>query len=894
MFIYILVYKIGEIFKDLCKIGSAEENIQERISGYKTSYPIFSNRTHDLHIFELISNSPTCREIERIIKHISQYSNFPYKWHNNKLCDDAYKNNGGEEFYYFTDIKSMHEFFELLHVEYKYTKADLNTFFDDMSYERERSISSDISKWTNMIFSVKEKLNIIMRDYQQDTINKTLEYLKTYSIGKIILPCGTGKSFVMFEAILAIFKFPCAVFVPSLTLLSQIGSMFDKLLTQYDSDIKMIFIGSDYNDKILNKHEIFTKSDTEYIKKYINKHKKVIIVSTYQSCLCLADLDLELILFDEAHRTAVAQKSINSSDSDDSDSDIYSGFSFFVAQYKHKCIKLFFTATEKIVGLNNLDDPDEVLQVISMDDEKLYGKTINQMTLREAIERNAVSNYKIIRPDKCIDDFINKDMKESIIAKYGKYIKSTKKNKLIIAYYAKCIILKENIPKYKFNKIVTKHTKIEHCNLFCEMLKDNLKDLDVLCDVIDGELSIPKRQIIIDKFKSAKISIICSAKCLVEGVDIPCIDCVMPVDEIESSIDIYQFLLRGFRLFPSKQYAYIFLPLLLSEDDDMINWKREYNNVRIVLRTMEDHDELIKQQIQTGYVADNGNIICGDGNLIIFDNSDVDNSNIKIKKLFRDLNTKIITDLNSISPETYDKAREYISSLNLRTKKDFYKWCDNRSNHFNIPKNPDVIYKTCGWTTWKAFLGSNVWDISDVQKIILAHNKSLSEKIKEIKEYKIKFILANHGPISLDDLENKYGIKKEEKILKIKNVDKDKNDLYMCDHVDFLMIDCKQKYDRYVEYHKECNLPSFDELEEMNEKSIDINDFFKINMSNYLSWDDLVKTARKFYKENQNNKYMYNDYYNELLILNNKIPKDPSIYKEFTNYKNLFCIEEDE
>ena len=55
---------------------------------------------------------------------------------------------------------------------------------------------------------------------------------------------------------------------------------------------------------------------------------------------------------------------------------------------------------------------------------------------------------------------------------------------------------------------------------------------------------------------------------------------------------------------------------------------------------------------------------------------------------------------------SFEEAREFVRSLNLTSVKEWYKWYKYKKMHLNIPRNPNTTYKGKGWTGWGDFLGN--------------------------------------------------------------------------------------------------------------------------------------------------------------------------------------------
>jgi hypothetical protein len=404
-------------------------------------------------------------------------------------------------------------------------------------------------------------------------------------------------------------------------------------------------------------------------------------------------------------------------------------------------------------------------------------------------------------------------------------------------------------------------------------------------------MSMNKRNVITNKFEQSKTSILCSAKCMNEGVNIPIIDCVVPVDNMESSIDIVQFVGRAFRKHLNKKMSYVFIPMLISEGTDIVNFKSDYNNVRVLLRALSHQDSRIVQWFNEYSAPHNDNIKKLLNNIIEFS---TDGTN----KFELDIKMKLIKDFNKCAPESFDKAKEIVKSLKFVTKNEYNEWCDNRESHFNIPKNADSVYKTLGWITWSDYLSTSNADKKDIEVRVQKHNKNLKNKITDINEH-IKYLLVNDGDLTLNEIKQKlkkngFIVKNinDKYMLSIKNILICNKNTYSFNDIEMKYIDINaiRKYDKFARHHK---LPSMDELTELF-GNINTNKFFGIEMNKFLKWINLCELARSFYAEHKNIDRMGGYYYDELIKKHSNIPKDPTSYKEFTNFNTLFGIQNED
>jgi len=355
---------------------------------------------------------------------------------------------------------------------------------------------------------------IIYRYYQNECIKKIDEWnAGNEERGRLTLSCGSGKT-EMIKYASSLFS-KVLIIVPSLTLLEQTIDYFKP-----------------YN--LIN----FSSTGTEDINLMILK-KKYAIITTYQSAPKLTEIEFDIIIFDEAHRTTgVCEKH----------------YAKMLNASSKK--KLFLTATEKIY---DIDEDDEAKVLYSMDDEEMYGKTIYQYPLRKAIMDGYLTDYRIII------NVSNPDNKLQCVANY--FNENTLNHSLIY-----------------FNTI-------ERSKEGAKFLKENLKDVYV--KHIDGNMSQKKVKKCIEKFKEKDKAIICSCRVFQEGINIPAVDSVIFYDMRNSMVDLTQCMGRCLRLYEGKMMSYA---IFLIEN---VNYDKQKRKIQQLMRNLIHNDSIILDNIKS-------------------------------------------------------------------------------------------------------------------------------------------------------------------------------------------------------------------------------------------------------------------------------------------------------
>jgi Predicted helicase len=116
---------------------------------------------------------------------------------------------------------------------------------------------------------------------------------------------------------------------------------------------------------------------------------------------------------------------------------------------------------------------------------------------------------------------------------------------------------------------------------------------------VNGTMSSGERKSHLDEFKEAQIGIMSNARCLTEGVDIPTVDAIAFIDPKKSLIDIVQATGRAMRKAEGKDKGYIFVPVVVGEDDDPEECleSSDFKTVWQILQAMVEQDQHLKDKV---------------------------------------------------------------------------------------------------------------------------------------------------------------------------------------------------------------------------------------------------------------------------------------------------------
>jgi superfamily II DNA or RNA helicase len=430
--------------------------------------------------------------------------------------------------------------------------------------------------------------------HQKEAIEKITAALKETDRTTAVMACGTGKTLVALWAAEAQKPKTVLVLVPSLALLSQTlpdwckqtswGERFRYLCVCSDASVDRSAKEDEYALK-QSDLEFSVTTDAKVVKDFVSDNQSGVnvIFSTYQSAEVVAKgtkgKTIDLGIFDEAHKTTGPKE----------------GLFAFGLNDKNLRIKkrLFLTATPRHYKLNKRDK-DGDFQVVSMNDEAVYGKVSYRLPFSTAVAAGIIVPYKVI-----ISVSLNKEVDAELLRRGSTRVR---RDEIQAKWVANQIALKRAIEKTGASKIITFHSRVNLAEDFAgddaRGFKEHVKGLDVFH--VNGSQNAADRKALLEGFKSAPKGLITNARCLTEGVDVPAVDMVAFVDPRKSKIDIAQAAGRAMRQSKatSKKLGYIVVPLFIEqkkgETEAEAFTRAGFDEVAEVLAAMlESDDDLV-------------------------------------------------------------------------------------------------------------------------------------------------------------------------------------------------------------------------------------------------------------------------------------------------------------
>jgi predicted helicase len=480
-------------------------------------------------------------------------------------------------------------------------------------------------------FKAKKQL----REHQQSALNAVAAGLKEAERGKLIMACGTGKTFTGLKIAerLAGKGKRVLFLVPSLSLLSQTLTEWTQesetplhsFAVCSDSDVGKKRKAEDDAVQVFT-HELrypaTTKADrlaAEMQKRHDDEHMSVVF-STYHSIDVISRAQHEqglapfdLVICDEAHRTTGATF-------DEEDESTF--VRIHDADYIRATKRLYMTATPRIYGDNaKIKAESGEVTLCSMDDEALYGKELFVINFSEAVQRGLLTDYKVLVLT-VEESVINRRLQEMLkdennqlkvddaakivgcwkaLAKQGLHEQLIGDDEPMKRAVAFCQVIS---PNYKGTK--HKVSSVNIANMFQSVVEayQESEEIDeasrLICEAehVDGGMNASAKEAKLkwlkDEPPANTCRILSNVRCLSEGVDVPALDAVLFLTPRNSQVDVVQSVGRVMRNAPGKKRGYVVLPVVIPagmEPHEALNDNQTYKVVWQVLQALRSHDD---------------------------------------------------------------------------------------------------------------------------------------------------------------------------------------------------------------------------------------------------------------------------------------------------------------
>ena len=548
--------------------------------------------------------------------------------------------------------------------------------------------------------------------FQETAIAEAVTHFQTRdnARGKLIMPCGTGKSLMAYWMAREMDAKSIILAVPSLALIKQsLGDWTAEFLAE---GIRPEWLAVCSDDSVGSMKEADSTVSTVYeagipattdqleIIEFLEKTTDApkVIFTTYQSGQVLAEacttagFTADLLIADEAHKTVGSSaKKFATLLSDDN---------------IHINKRLFMTATERVIRGSGEGE------VVSMDDVSVYGEVFHQMSFAEAIREKIICDYKILTL------FVSENETAHLVSE-GQAVEVQQGNRKVETdahSLAVGLAVEKAFKKYGIKRAITFHSSIKRAENFVAQQREFSglveEDIEIDYQTISSKQTAGQRSKRLHDFKSKDLALLSNARCLTEGVDIPSIDCVAFVDPKQSVVDIVQAAGRAMRRSEEtgKEFGYILLPISVPEGASFEECAEatDFKAVSKVITALSTQDERIAEEL-------NAETEAAGGGRIIIDSDTLDSPVLGLDDFSKNIKAEIWKSVGRANYLSFLEARLLVRKKRFPRAIEYREFA---SQHPNIPKFPETAYAE--WISWPDWLGNQWLDYSEAQKIVSA------------------------------------------------------------------------------------------------------------------------------------------------------------------------------
>ena len=463
------------------------------------------------------------------------------------------------------------------------------------------------------------------REHQREAIAAVLDGFQQHDRGKLIMACGTGKTYTALRiAEEQVRPGGTVLFLaPSITLVSQ-------SIREWGNDASVAMrIHAVCSDPKTGRRQNRKDEDTNEIAAYdlvspattsaetlvanvsnsrTDRHRTVIF-STYQSLDVIAAAQqqglgkIDLVICDEAHRTTGVTL-------------VEGAESEFTKVHHDRHIaadkRLYMTATPRIFDERSRTKAGEVNATLaSMDDESVYGPEFYRLSFADAVEKRLLCDYRVLIFG----------VNEAAVARNVQGMLADDDNSLTLNDAANIVaswnaISKQKSPYEDFGddpapmrRVVAFANRICQSKRFSTTFNGTVQEYTeksrtylerkYVSDHVDGRQNALVRGNKLEWLRGGsdadECHILSNARCLTEGVDVPALDAVLFLSPRSSQIDVVQAVGRAMRQAPGtdKKYGYIIIPIAVTPEGDYLKTIRDsrYNATWQVFQALKSHDE---------------------------------------------------------------------------------------------------------------------------------------------------------------------------------------------------------------------------------------------------------------------------------------------------------------
>ena len=463
-----------------------------------------------------------------------------------------------------------------------------------------------------------------LRPHQKAAFDDVTGGSEAHDRGKLIMACGTGKTFTGLRIAEALAGVGGRVLylVPSISLFQQSMREWAEQRAvphRYIGVCSDTRAGRNDEDASLQELEIPVTTAPAAISLALREARPQAMTAVFCTYHSLGIVEraqdegapaFDLVLCDEAHRTTGVERP----------GDKTSPFVLVHDGDRIRAAKrLYMTATPRLYteGAKAKAAASHDVDVFSMDDPEIYGPEFHRLPFSRAVEQDLLSDYKVVvlaMSEQHVDAALQRHLaagdSEIGLTDAAKIVgcwralqnpENRRSGDGPISPLARAIAFTNTIAS---SKRLEAHWDgiVGHA---IDLLTETEREEAFRCETrhVDGQHHALDRKARIEWLKGSSegaCRILSNARCLSEGIDVPALDAVLFMNPRNSPVEIVQAVGRVMRKAPGKGYGYIVLPVAVPPGVDpaeALDDNERFAVVWGVLRALRSHDDRLDAEI---------------------------------------------------------------------------------------------------------------------------------------------------------------------------------------------------------------------------------------------------------------------------------------------------------
>ena len=458
---------------------------------------------------------------------------------------------------------------------------------------------------------------------QIDAIADTVAGLSNHDRGRLVMACGTGKTFTALRVAEQVFEDGARILyaAPTIALVSQARREW---LRQTTRKLKCLVVCSDVTAGGRGENEDIRISELECpvstnpleIAELMDGAGPTrVIFCTYHSLGRVTEAQgqhgaarFDLAIADEAHRTTGALTGQRSR----------IDFQEFHDGARLRATKrLYMTATPRIYTERSKSNlAKKGIDVVDMGDYDVYGPEVHRLSFAKAVENGMLSDYRVIVlgvSELSVTKGLRKRLERLYTSANAKNAPTTNDMTRVLGVSLAINGVTEGsafeqpgqLPRtMAFANSILRSQWYADALMESEVLRATTKKMaggramKVVARHLDASASALRRNQELRALGHAETDgecrVICNVKLFTEGVDVPQLDAVAFLDPRGSQVDVVQAVGRVMRKAPGKRFGYIIIPVIIEPGSDVAaaleRGTEGFQTVGRVLRALQAHD----------------------------------------------------------------------------------------------------------------------------------------------------------------------------------------------------------------------------------------------------------------------------------------------------------------